>query len=175
MQWAMSIPVKLTETAALPDGAPPRAGIVTSSGDLVGWPDGMAVVLARSPGREVHRAVETAYGIVLLTFEDAALVRRDGRTDTLARDVDFRTALSEDGRYLALTQSRYGQQPRSLLNVIDLADGSRRTLDWPGGDLRIAGLYGGAVSFNKDQGPSMRWALGGEPEPLPWERAQSTR
>ncbi len=73
------------------------------------------------------------------------------------------------------TQSRYGKQPRSRLHVIDLADGSRRTLGWPRGNLRIAGFYGGAVSFTTDQGASMRWALGGEPEPLPWDCAQSTR
>lgn len=169
MRPVVAIPVLLAETVGLPEGAPPRAGIVTSSGDLVAWPGGAAVVLARSPGRETFRAVETAYGIVLLSFEDAVLVRTDGRTDLLSTNIDLRAALSENGRHLALTQSRLGRQPQSWLHVIDLADGSRRTLDWPGGDLRIAGFYEGAVSFTTDQGVSMRWDVGGEPEPLPWE------
>lgn len=166
---AMFVPMGGPETARLLDGAPPRSGIVTSAGDLVVWRNGACVVLARSPLGEVNRAMETDFGIVLLSFEGAALVRPDGRTDTLASRIDFCTALSEDGRHLAVSESHYGKRPRSRVHVIDLSDGSQQTLDWPGGDLRIVGLHGGAVSFATDQGASMRWAPGSEPGPLPYE------
>jgi hypothetical protein len=151
---------------ALPPGAPPRAGIVTTSGNLVMWRDGDAEVIASVPG-DAHRAAWTPHGVVVFDVTQCLLVRPDGRAEVLARNTDFRAAVSADGWYLALAQSGYGRRPKFALHVVDLADGSRQTLPWPE-SVTIAGMYGGAVYFGSDSAGGLRWTPGSDPGPLPW-------
>jgi hypothetical protein len=150
----------------LPMGAPPRAGIVTSSGNLMAWPDGSAEVLASGPG-DAFRAVETPFGVVMLSLAESVLVRAGGQAEVIATDADYRAAVSSDGRYLAVSQTKFGRRPDFALHRIDLADGSRQTLRWPA-DVTVTGMYGDAVFFGAADAGGLRWTPGTDPEPLAW-------
>ncbi len=151
----------------LPEGAPPRAGIVTTSGNLVVWRYGRAEVLAGVPGG-ADRAVETAYGVVVLSFAKAVLVRPGGPAEVLATGTDHGGAFSADGRYLALSETPFRRREFSLVHVIDLADGSRQTLQWPE-YLTITGMHRGAVYFTSHEAGGLRWTPGSDPERLAWK------
>jgi Family of unknown function (DUF6042) len=150
----------------LPQGAPPRAGVVTTSGDLVVWRDGDAEVLASVPAA-APRAVETPHGVVVLDLDQCVLVQAGGHTEVLTTRIGFRAAVSADGRHLALAQTGGGRRPKFSVQLIDLADHSRQTLPWPE-DPVIAGVYGGAVFFSSAGAGGQRWTPGRDPEPLPW-------
>lgn len=139
-----------------PEGVPPRAGVITASGDLLTWRGTERVVRARRPGAQ--RALETAHGVVVLGHGDTpALIRPDGTVDPLGRDLMPNAALDTDGRHLAAIEL-----PRSALHVIDLADNTRRTLRTP-----VTGLiafHDGTVHFTRE-GTPMRWTPGSTPEP----------
>ena len=150
----------------LPEGMPPRAGIITRSGNLVVWQDGSARVRDGVPG-DAFAAVDTPHGVVVLSLGDSVLVRHDGQVEVLAKKADYRAAVSADGRYLAVTNTRHGRRPSFALHVIDLADCSRQTLRWPD-YLSVDGMYGGAVYFGTADAGSLRWTPGSDPEPLPW-------
>lgn len=150
-----------------PVGAPPRAGIVTSSRNLIVWRDGRAEVLASVPS-QAFRAIETPPGVVVLSCEESVLVRADGQVEALATDADNQAAISADGRYLAISQTKFGRHPKFALHVIDLSDGSRQTLPWPA-NVVVTGMYGGTVFFGAADAGSLRWTPGRDPEPLPWE------
>src|SRR6266511_1243407 len=154
-----------------PLGEPPRAGFVSATGDVVVWRGGEPVVLARLPEGSTYRALESAYGIVLLRFGDQAppvVVRPDGHVDALGAELAPRVALSEDGRYLAVDESHHGRRSWSLLHLVDLADGSRQTMPWDeDAFFSITAVYGGVVYFQggRAQSVSMRWSPGSDPEP----------
>lgn len=149
-----------------PAGAPPRAGIVTDAGNLVVWRDGSAEMLASVPG-DAFRAVETPYGIVVLSFGESVLVHESGQAEVIATGADYRAAFSADGRHLAVSQTKFGRRPDFALHLIDLADGSRQTLRWPA-NVSVTGMYGGAVFFSAADAGSLRWTPGTDPQPLPW-------
>jgi Family of unknown function (DUF6042) len=164
--WIVASEVSSAGPPPLPEGAPPRAGIVTTSGNLVVWRDGRAEVRPGVPAG-ANRAVQTPYGVVVLSLARSVLVRPGGQAEVLATDTDYRTGLSADGRHLAVSEARFGRQPRFSLHVIDLADGSRQTLPWPE-NLTITGMYAGAVYFSSDKAGGLRWSPGSDPERLPW-------
>lgn len=150
----------------LPEGMPPRAGIITRSGNLVMWQNGSARVRDGVPD-DAFAAVDTPHGVVVLSLGDSVLVRHDGQVEVLAKKADYRAAVSADGRYLAVTNTRHGRRPSFALHMIDLADCSRQTLRWPD-YLSVDGMYGGAVYFGTADAGSLRWTPGSDPEPLPW-------
>jgi hypothetical protein len=145
---------------------------VTADGDLVGWRDGTPELLARLGDARPERALETAYGIVLLNSREGTLVRPDGRVDRFGADLQPGAALSEDGRYLAVEELRHGRRSWQRLHVVDLADCSLRTMPWDGdGGLWVTAMHGGVVYFLGGGGASpasMRWRPGSEPEALPY-------
>lgn len=150
-----------------PAGAPPRAGIVTDSGKLVVWRDGRPEVLASVP-EYAFRAVDTRYGVLVLSPGASVLVREGGQAEVVATDAGYRAEVSWDGRLLAFAQNKFGRRPNFALHVIDLADGSRQTLRWPA-NVSVTGVYAGSVFFGAADAGSLRWTPGSDPEPLPWE------
>ncbi len=160
------IAIPVPGSLELAEGGPPRAGIVTESGDLVVWRSSGPEVLASLSG-EVLRAIDTPYGIAVFELAQVVLVRPDREPEVLAADPDPRVALSADGRYLALSTSSWGRRPKSTVLVFDLADGSSQSLQLRG-TASIAGLYDGAVYVAGDDGSGVRWTPGRDPEPLPW-------
>jgi Family of unknown function (DUF6042) len=155
-----------------PLGAPPRAGLVSAGGDVVVWRDGEPIVLARLPDRQPHRALETAYGIVVLSFGErrgAVVIRPDGRVDALGAELAPQLARSEDGRHLAVNESGGGRRRWSRLHLVDLADGSRQTM--PGRDdecHHVVALHGGVVYFQAGHAltGTVGWSPGADPELL---------
>lgn len=155
-------------------GLPPRAGIVDGGGGLVVWRDGEPVVLARPhpyPKRPA-RAIETAYGTVLLYWGlPAVLVGPGGETSELGGpDVGPSAMVSADGRFLAMSEKRYGRRPRSGLQLVDLADGTMQVLPWDDSrDVYVAGVQAGVVLMSGEvpgeQWPvGWRWVPGSDPE-----------
>lgn len=155
--------------AALPTGSPPRAGVLTESGDVVVWRDGEPVVLASLPGYAWRQAVETAHGILVTDWsERTVLIRPDGRVDALDPRLTGRPAVDERGRLLAAKESVHGRNARQSVHLVNLSDLSRQTM--PGDDHwgHVVALHGGAV-YLRGVGatPAKRWSPGGDPEPLP--------
>ncbi len=155
--------------AALPTGPPARAGVLTTTGDLVVWRDGEPVVLAGLTGQDWLWAMETAHGILVTDRSGQhALVRPDGRIDQLAVRFTGRPVVDERGRFLAGRQLVPGRDSRQVVQLIDLADGSRHTM--PGDDQwgHVVAVHGGAVYLTGIGSlPPKRWSPGGDPEPLP--------
>jgi hypothetical protein len=156
-----------TGATALPVGAPPRAGIITRSAELIVWRDGHAEVLASVP-EDAFRAIETRYGVVVLSPGASVLVREGGQAEVLATDTGYSGHVSADGRYLAFEQNTFGRARNFALHLIDIADGSRQTLPWPT-NVGVFGVYGGAVFFGAADADCVRWTPGTDPEPLPWK------
>lgn len=173
-QPAICIPVTPQDVPSV-TGVPPRAGVVTSAGDLVVWRHGEPVLLGQPARGQVYRAIETGYGIVTIgENDDAVLVRPDGRADMLADGVDHRVALANDHRHLALSQWHLGRRPWLRLHLIDLADGSQQILEWPEEEapLPVAAVRDGAVYFTANPAGaevSLRWHPGTDPEQLPYD------
>jgi hypothetical protein len=116
-----------------------------------------------------YRALETGYGTLLLgSGPGAVLVRPDGRVDRLGSDAMMHGAVSEDGRYAAFTESHFGRRSWSKLHLVDLADGSRRTMPWDETDkLSVVAVHGGAV-YAVTRQRTVRWTPGADPEPYPY-------
>lgn len=150
-------------------GAPPRAGMVTSSGDVVVWRAGTPVTLGRWPGSSPpNAALESPHGIVLLGYgSESILLKADGSVMSLGTDLMASGRLSKDGRYLAVGEARFHKRESwHALHLIDLTDGSRRTMPWDS-ERQIGGIvafYSNAVYFASD-GATMTWAPGTEPKP----------
>ena len=151
-----------------PDGPPPAAGIIAANRELVVWRAGMPEVLAKVE-QFTERALATPYGIVVIGAKRAVLVRPGGGQAELAPDPDFRVALSEDGRTLALASVRLGRRPEFRVYLADLADGSAEAIDCPD-IVSIESLHGGAVTYGmNDDGETacFSWSPGRVPRPVP--------
>jgi hypothetical protein len=159
----------------VPDGAPPRAGVIAADGAVLVWVDGAPVVGARVSEQPPHRALESAHGIVLLNFRASAiLVRPDGSSQSLGADLSPGGVLDRSGRYLAVAEESYGRRSRHGLHLIDLADAARQTMPWDTSEeLFPLGLHDGVVYFQRRHPPlTMRWEPGRTPEPLGYEIRQ---
>lgn len=152
-------------------GAPPRAGVVAGTGDVVvWWPDG-PVVLGRVPHRYRYHACETLAGIAVATSGGpATLVRWDGTTGPLPADLGIRPVRSADGRFLGGVEQHVGRRSWDRLHLVDVTTGevaslpesaelTRRPIAVLDGALYYAdGVHAGSRTF--------RWRPGAEPEPL---------
>ncbi|HEX5293398.1 MAG TPA: hypothetical protein VFX25_31375 [Streptosporangiaceae bacterium] len=155
--------------APLPAGPPPRAGIITANRELVAWRDGVPEVLA-TVEQYTEAALATPHGIVVIGSKRAVLIRPGGAQVVLTPDPDHRTALSEDGRHLAIASHTLGRRPRFRLYLADLADGSAQVLDCPDW-LEVQSLRGGQVTCSLSDGQghaAFSWSPGREPEPVPY-------
>jgi hypothetical protein len=173
-------PVPYPGPASPPLGAPPRAGYLTTGGDVVVWRDGQPVTIAAGTGRLPYRALQTAYGVALFTSSGLRHVRTDGGAEQLAVEFAVHGAVSEDGRWLAFAEGRHGRHGWYRVHLVDLADSSRHTMPWDGTDehLAVVGLHTGVVYVRARTG-LLRWAPGAgpaadpgasaAPEPLPYE------
>ncbi len=152
-----------TVTYRPPVGAPPRAGYITDAGELMVWRAGELDALARVadyPGT----ATETAHGILLTGARGNALVRGDGTIDDLDLPGSY-GRLDEHGRLYAVVEWHLGRREWYRLHVVDLADGSRRTMPWDESqELILNAVHDGAVRFNT----TMQWRIGHDPEPAPY-------
>ena len=172
----MSVSIPLPSRPSLPDGPPPTAGIITSNRELVVWRAGVPGVLAKV-GQYTERAVATPYGIAVIGSKRAVLVRPDGAQLALAPDPDFRVALSEDGRHLAIASIKFGRRPRFRLYLADLADGSTQALDCPD-TFNIDSLRGGVVTYAMpagDEPACFSWTPGRTPWPAPYREGEIDR
>ncbi|MBQ1073284.1 hypothetical protein KBX06_08910 [Micromonospora sp. C31] len=162
-------PERGTRSPTPPPGPPPRAGLVGSGGELVMWRDDAPVVVARWPGVQVARAMQSRHGTVLLTSTQTVLVRPDGEFVLLGTDMGWHAVLDAAGDQLAAVEYHVGRRPRHRLHLVDLADGSRRSMPWDETDhVSAVGIHAGAVYASVDGGgASVRWVPGEEPEPLP--------
>jgi hypothetical protein len=160
--------------AALPIGAPPRAGVLTERGEVVVWHDGEAVVLAGLDGPHWRYAVQTAHGILVTDWgERTVLIGPDGHIETLGPRFTGRPTVDERGRLLAVTEVGRGRDSRWQVHLVDLGDGSRHTM--PGDTLggHVVAVHGGAVYLlGAGAAPPTRWSPGGDPEPLPHRLSQ---
>jgi hypothetical protein len=160
----------------LPEGPPPAAGIITSRRELVVWRAGGPEVLAKVE-QYAERAVATPYGIAVIGSKRAVLVRPDGEQLELASDPDFRVALSEDGRHLAIASIKFGRRDKFRLCLADLADGSAQVLDCPD-NFSIDSLRGGVVTYGMyadDEPACFSWAPGRAPWRVPYQEREVDR
>ncbi|MCL2582100.1 MAG: hypothetical protein FWE35_06565 [Streptosporangiales bacterium] len=145
--------------AALRDGPPPAAGVITGNRELLTWKDGHPEVVAKVE-QYAGRAVITPHGILVIGPRTAVLVGPDGTQSLLATVPDPRIALSEDRRRVAIAGVDLTGKPKYMLWTIDLADGTvsgeehpalpRAALEetppqWPG--PRVAAAMGDGDSF----------------------------
>jgi hypothetical protein len=144
----------------VPAGAPPRAGVIAGDGAVLVWVDGAPVVRTHLPERRPDRALESAHGLVLLSFNaQASLVRPDGSVQPLGADLSPSGVLDRGGHRLGVVEEHYGRRSRHRLHLIDLADGSRQTMPWDESeDLALLGMHDGVAYFQRRYPPlTMRW------------------
>lgn len=154
----------------LPDGSPPAAGVITGHRELLVWQDGAPVLVAKVE-QYAERAMTTPYGILVFGPRKAVLVRPDGEQVLLAAVPDSKIALSADGRQLAIAGVDLGDQPKFVLRLADLADGSVSSLEclaMPSVDaLREGVVYYRVRTGDQDKRAAMAWAPGSAPVPAP--------
>ncbi|WP_157751851.1 hypothetical protein [Actinoplanes derwentensis] len=109
-------------------------------------------------------AIETAHGILIAGSDSTVIVRDDGGIDELGLSSTF-SRLDEHGRLYAVVEWHLGRQEWYRLHVLDLADGTRRTMPWDDSrPLTLNAVHDGVVRFNTD----MQWRPGSRPEPAPY-------
>jgi hypothetical protein len=169
----------------LPRGAPPVVGYVSSVGHLVLWEADGPVVRAelgeprtgrRSRYGVARQAFQTTAGTVVVTEEEALLVRPDGAVEILVASEVSEAAVDVTGSVAGIVQHHRGRRPWTALHWIDLATGERWSWLWSATDdwMRLLGLIDGAMLLNHELdsgGPTVRWVPGSAPEPLPWHVA----
>ena len=144
-----------------PLGSPPRAGYVTDTGHLMVWRNGELTPLTRVPA---GMATETAHGTLVTGSTGTVIVRADGTVDDLGVDSTF-GRLDEHGRHYAVVDWHLGRHEWYRLHLIDLSDGSRRTMPWDEAEpLTVNAVHNGVVHFNT----TMLWRPGQDPEPAPY-------
>jgi hypothetical protein len=153
----------------LPEGAPPRVGVIGTNGVIVVWHDGEPVEIAQWVGPSVKRAQQCRHGIVVFASNQIAILRPDGVFDPLATDALQTTAIDGTGTQLAYFGARLGRSPSSRLHLVNLRDGSRESMpnEYPDIARHVLGLHDGAVYLD-DRTSSQRWRPRTEPESLPW-------
>jgi hypothetical protein len=172
---------------APPWGPPPLAGYVSSLGQLVLWgAEGPAVhaeLGARRTGRRTRhgtarQAFQTAAGTLVVTAEEALLVRLGGEVEVLVPSEVSEAAVDVTGSAVGIVQHHRGRRPWTALHWVDLSSGERRSWLWSATDdwMRLVGLVDGAMLLNHELepesgGPTVRWVPGSPPERLPWHVA----
>jgi hypothetical protein len=164
------VPSRSEHPATIP-GAPPRAGVVGGSGDVIVWRAGEPVVLGRVPDQYRYRAHETPVGIAVATSGGPGmLVRWDGTTERLPADLGTHPVRSADGRFLAGVEHHVGRRSWDRPHLLDVTTGevtslprtdelTRRALAVIDGALCYSdGFHAGSRTF--------RWRPGTDPEPL---------
>jgi hypothetical protein len=158
--------------ADLPVGLPPRAGFVSADGRLVVGADGNAETVDGGMPNGVFRAYRTAFGTLVTGLGQPALLVAPGggRRVVGSARLDHFVAVSDDGRYLAFTEShslRNGSWWRP--SIVDLKDGTVRPLPWD--ERRRVGvlalhqqvLYLAADPPDGNPGAGwLRWPIGGD-------------
>lgn len=158
-----------------PWGAPPRAGYVSSLGQVVvPGPCGQTVLAELDLRRSgPKRALQTAAGVVVVTGRgEAVLIVPDGSAQTLVDHEVDEVALTPAGDLLVVLAVHLGRRDRSMLHAIDLRAGTRETWEtdqW----VSLVGLVNGCALINsgfdwEDDAGTLRWRPGEEPEALPW-------
>lgn len=161
---------------ALPTGPPPRAGLITTDGQVVQWRGGHSEVITRLSGT-VYSAVESRFGTIVVVDSVARLVRENGWIDDIGPATVSGCAIDSHGRHVAVTDWQLGRRSRYRIYVVDLATGSRVHLPWEDQRMvRVVAMHNGVVYFTPDVGPvlvsdqlapCMSWRPGSEPAPLP--------
>ena len=147
-----------------PLGPPPRAGVVTGTGDLIVWRDDEPVVVATGTGQPAYKALRSRFGVVMAGPQGITHIPDDGRGEHLDDVPVWHAAISPDGRRLAYTEIRTGRRPRNRIHLIDLADGSRYTMPWDESDfLTVVTVDVAAVYAGTTAGDVLRWVPGAEP------------
>jgi hypothetical protein len=164
MAASASLPIRFP----LAEGAPPAAGVITGHRELVVWHADACVLLAKVE-QYAERAVTTPHGILVLGPRKAVLVRPDGEQVLLATVPDSRIALSADGRQVALAGVDLSDQPKFVLYLADLADGSVSSVDCPAmpsvDALRHGMVYYRVRTGAQDERTALAWAPGSAPVP----------
>ncbi|WP_436519674.1 hypothetical protein [Actinoplanes sp. HUAS TT8] len=154
LDWTPPEPV---ERVLPPAGPPPRIGWLIGK-EVTVIRDGRPVVLGTGPLDFHDHAVEVDGGVLIegrmlttsgSTRDRTVLLRGDGTVLDLGDGLRYMT-ISRDGTTAAAHEIGYGRQGFVGLHLIDLSDGSRRTLPMPdsGPDLRITGVSSHAVWFH---------------------------
>jgi hypothetical protein len=153
----------------LPQGVPPRIGVIGTNGVIVVWRDGEPVEIAQWVGPSVKRAQQSRHGIVVFASNQIAILRPDGVFDPLATDALATAAIDGTGTQLAFLGARLGRSASSRLHLVDLHDGSRESMpdEYPDIARYVVGVHDGTVYLD-DRTSSARWRPGTEPESLPW-------
>ncbi|SMD18670.1 DUF6042 family protein [Kibdelosporangium aridum] len=150
-------PVQVSEA-----GAPPRAGVL-AAGHIVG---DETVELPPLESR-ISRALQSAYGILLITYGDPiTLVQPGGESVSFGTDLMPHVVLSPDGRRLATVEARLGRDSSYALQLYDLADLSHQTMPWDDTlSIGVIGIYRDTVYFSGEYKP-MSWTPGSDPVQL---------
>jgi hypothetical protein len=128
-------------------------------------------VLVAKVEQYAERAITTPHGILVLGPRKAVLVRPGGEQVLLATVPDSNIALSADGHQVAIAGVDLSDQPKFMLRVADLADGSVSSVEClalPAVDALVDGVvYYRVRSGDQDGRVAMTWAPGSPPVPAP--------
>jgi hypothetical protein len=140
--------------------------VITGHRELLVWQAGVPVLVAKVE-QYAERAMATPHGILVLGPRRAVLVRPGGSQVLLASVPDSKVALSADGRQVAIAGVDLSDQPKFVLCVADLADGtisSVECLAMPSVDaLRDGVVYYRARTGDQDGRAALAWSPGGPP------------
>ncbi|WP_250006834.1 DUF6042 family protein [Actinoplanes sp. M2I2] len=146
----------------LPIGAPPRTGVVTADGLVVVWRDGDRIELAHLGAAPWTRALETAYGMLILSDDRfPRLVGPTGDVRILDRTIPLDAALLGDGRRLAMADGSH------RLRLVDLSGARPDTQPWPTDQpVTLHGIHRDTIYFTELRTrTTLRWTPDSEPQP----------
>ena len=140
--------------------------MITGHRELLIWQAGVPVLVAKVE-QYAERAVTTPHGILVLGPRKAVLVRPGGEQVLLATVPDSNIALSADGRLVAIAGVDLSDQPKFVLCLADLADGSISSVEclaMPSIDAVRGGVvYYRARTGDQDGRADLAWAPGSAP------------
>jgi hypothetical protein len=163
-------PPRAASPATFP-GAPPRAGVVGGTGDVVVWRLDGPAVLGHVPHQYRYHACETLAGIAVATSGGpGTLVRWDGTAEPLPADLGIRPVRSADGRFLGGIEHHVGRRSWDRPHLLDITTGEVSSLpESPELTRRAIAILDGALYYAEGVhagSRTFRWRPGAEPEPL---------